>query len=223
MKAMPGQPAEHEETGELRAQLVEYERIFSAAAPRLAAFKRLEEIARERKTAPEAVAAEAAMEVLRREHRELDQLSTQYRQKSEELERDVATLTETKKNAIQVLDDLRIEHNDIHQEVGEILGELNLLRDDAVRLMSERRELELHVRALKLELAHLEKRRVEMPDDAGAVAGAGTRRQSDPVPGKHDGIEFSLAQDAEAEESELFDKFFHAKVEHDKARDWILS
>lgn len=207
--------AAHGEVSELRAQIAEYERIFKSAAPRLAAFRRLEEIAREKKTTPEAVAAEAAVDLLNRESESLAAQVVRFQEERDELEREVAMLLGKKEAEIEIIDDLKIENHDIHMEVGEILDELTLLREDAVRLMSERSDLELHIRALRLELAHLEKRRA---DGASEVDRS---ERPNGVPGKFKG-EFDLGSEEESDESDRFDKFFHAKVEHDKARDWIL-
>lgn len=222
---MPGHTGENEELLELRAQVAEYERIFASAAPRLAAFKRLEEIARERKTVPEAVAAEAAMEVVKREQQDVERRSLRVAATRDALEGEVSMLLEKKKAAIEALRQLKVEHDDVHQEVGEMLDELNLLRGDAAGLMSERSELELHVRALELELAHLEKRQASALSAEAAVEGLapthGNPERGQPAgPGEPPAFELEAAE--EHEESRLFDEFFHANVEHDKARDWIL-
>ena len=214
-KAIVVNPAEQGEVAELRAQIAEYERVFKSAAPRLAAFRRLEEIAREQRVTPEAIAAEAAIDLLERERKALTEQVGKLEQARDELEKDVVIMLNKKKAEVEIIDDLKIENHDIHMEVGAILDELASLREDTVRLMSERSDLELHVRALRLELAHLEKGRAQLRGHSGPVDEAAA------VPGKFSG-QFELASSEEADESERFDKFFHAKVEHDKARDWIL-
>ena len=217
------------EIRELRAQVAEYQRIFDKAAPRLAAFRQLEEIARERKTDPASVAAEAALEVLKRDQIELTK-------QRDDLEKEVAMLLGRKQDEIEIIDEITIESNDIHQEVGEILDELLLLKEDAVRLMSEKTDLELNIQALKLELALLQEKKVkakkevaglpaapdatENPDRSGEPAVSRGSRTEDLQPGK--ACDFDAEAENEDEEGRLFDEFFHAQVEHDKARDWML-
>jgi chromosome segregation ATPase len=202
----------------LRQRVAEYEHIFRLAAPRLAAFKRLEEIAREKRSTPEVVATEAALQVLRQEHEGLESDVHIIALERDKLRGELAMLLDNKNDAIQVLDDLRIEHHDIHQEVAEILGEFNLLRNDAVRLMTERRELELHVAALRYEIEEIERRKAE----ALAELPAPTVVDRAVVPKKTPDFVLDDDNDEEQEERRLFDRFFHAKVEHDKARDWML-
>jgi chromosome segregation ATPase len=212
---MPDHSANTEQL-ELRQKLAEYEQILRLAEPRLAAFKRLEELARETRSTPEAVAAEAALQVLREEQEVLKAEVQTIGFERENLRGELAMLLDNKNDTIQVLDDLQIEHHDIHQEVAEILDELNLLRDDAVRLMTQRSELQLQVSALRNELDDIERRKIEtianLPAPSMPPAPmVGTRTPA-----------FGLEYEDEEEESRLFDKFFHAKVEHDKARDWML-
>ena len=212
---MPDHSANTEQL-ELRQKLAEYEQILRLAEPRLAAFKRLEELARERRSTPDAVAAEAALQVLREEQDVLKVEVQTIGLERENLRGELAMLLDNKNDTVQVLDDLRIEHHDIHQEVAEILDELNLLRDDAVRLMTQRSELQLQVSALRNELDEIERRKIEtiasLPAPSMPPAPmVGTRTPA-----------FGLEHEDEEEESRLFDKFFHAKVEHDKARDWML-
>lgn len=212
---MPDHSAESAELQRLRGQVAEFEQIFRLAAPRLAAFKRLEEIARERKTTPEAVASEAALDVLKREQEGLIAEATEIARQRDTLRGELAMLLENKQDAIQVIDDLKIEHDDINQEVAEILGELNLLRNDAVRLMTERRELELEVEALRAELAEVE-------DLKAAAVAAMPPPEVEPERASSKTPDFDIDEAGDQEEGRLFDKFFHAGVEHDKARDWIL-
>ncbi len=227
------EPAAAAEIRELRAQVAEYQRIFDKAAPRLAAFRQLEEIARERKTDPASIAAEAAIEVLKRDQIELTN-------QRDNLEKEVAMLLGRKQDEIEIIDDITIESNNIHQEVGEILDELMLLKEDAVRLMSEKSDLELNIQALKLELALLQEKKVkakkadkaDQSEDSANPAPTVTNESSSKEtvskealaselkPGK--ACDFGVEDENEEEEGRLFDEFFHAQVEHDKARDWML-
>lgn len=196
----------------LRAQLAEYEQIFRTAAPRLAAFKRLEEVAREQKTTPAAIAAQAAIVMLTNESRSKEVELRQLEAECRNLKGDIAMLLDNRKQITQDVDGLRIEYGDVQSEVVEILNELELLRNDAVRMMAERRELEREVHALRGELGALRRRAddVTVSNEELAVV--------TPLP-KRTASGFDLEDD---DENLRFDRFFHADVEHDKARDWIL-
>lgn len=228
---MPDQEAAIEENvttevAELRAQVAEYQRIFDKAAPRLAAFRQLEELARERKTDPAAVAAEAAIEVLKREQEDLEQQRAALAEQRDNLEKEVAMLLGQKQDEIEIIDEITIESHDIHQEVGEILDELLALREDAVKLMAEKSDLELRVQALHLEVALLEEKKTKGadPDTSEVITDITdiTDSDSDTRPSRSRASDFEKNEDNEEEEERLFDEFFHAKVEHDKARDWML-
>ncbi len=196
----------------LRAQLAEYEQIFRTAAPRLAAFKRLEEVAREQKTTPAAIAAQASIVMLTNESRSKEVELRQLEAECRNLKGDIAMLLDNRKQITQDVDGLRIEYGDVQSEVVEILNELELLRNDAVRMMAERRELEREVHALRGELGALRRRAddVTVSNEELAVL--------TPLP-KRTASGFDLEDD---DENRRFDRFFHADVEHDKARDWIL-
>jgi chromosome segregation ATPase len=173
--------ADDETLEELRSRLAEYEEIFRKAAPRLAALRKLEEVAREQRTTPAAVAAEAALILL----------GERTRDKEAELRR-------------------------LTDEVAEILNDLQLLRNEAARLMVDRRALDDELASLRADLGALRSRRsADQPGQHRMIAvedqeaGPPTRTVSG----------FELDDD---DESRRFDQFFHANVDHDKARDWIL-
>lgn len=205
--------ADEEKLQGLRRQLAEYEQIFRTAAPRLAAFKRLEELARDQKTTPVAIAAEAALVMLTREsvgmREEIGRLETA----CSNLKGDLAMLLQSKDRTTDELDGLRIEHGGIQAEVVEILNELHLLRNDAVRLLAERRQLQQELQVLRAEVGQLHGRRTEaqpVASEQAVMVAAVPRRTA---------AGFALDDD---DEGRRFDDFFHANVEHDKARDWIL-
>ena len=133
----------------LRAQLAEYEQIFRTAAPRLAAFKRLEEVARDQKSTPDAIAAQAAIVLLRDESRSKEVELRHLEAECRNLKSDIAVLLENKNQIAQEVDGLRIKYGNVQAEVVELLNELEVLRDDAVHMMAERRRLEQEVHALR--------------------------------------------------------------------------
>lgn len=202
----------------LRAQLAEYEQIFRIAAPRLAAFKRLEEVAREQKTTPAAIAAQAAIVMLTNESRSKEVELRQFEAECRNLKGDIAMLLDNKTQITHDLDGLRIEYGDVQAEVVEILNELELLRNDAVRMMAERRELERVVQELRSQVGALRRRADDVTISDEAVSSNEEAEVSAPLP-KRTASGFELEDD---DENRRFDRFFHADVEHDKARDWIL-
>ena len=58
-------------------------------------------------------------------------------------------LLENKNQIAQEVDGLRIKYGNVQAEVVELLNELEVLRDDAVHMMAERRRLEQEVHALR--------------------------------------------------------------------------
>ena len=204
----------------LRAQLAEYEQIFRTAAPRLAAFKRLEEVARDQKTTPAAIAAQAAIVMLTDESRSKEVELRHLEAECRNLKGDIAMLLDNKKQITQDVDGLRIEYGDVQAEVVEILNELELLRNDAVRMMAERRQLEQEVHALRTEVGALRRRSddVTVSHDDPIADPAGDGQELTRLP-RRTSAGFELEDE---DENQRFDRFFHADVEHDKARDWIL-
>ncbi len=205
--------AEQETLHSLRAQLADYEQIFRKAAPRLAAFKRLEEVAREHNTTPESIAAGAALAMINGEVRAKESEHERLVTECNSLKGELSMLLQNKKQVGREVEDLRSEFGDLHDEATEILGELDLLRTESVRLMAERRQLDQELDALRAGVRALRDRRV---DDVPAPA---EEAPAAPTPGRTSSG-FDLADDED--EGRRFDTFFHAEVEHDKARDWIL-
>ncbi len=293
---MPGSEAELRELDELRHKLNEYEAALRSAAPRLAAFKRLEQLARTQGTSPEAIASQAAVEVMKREKDALVTLLAGLANERDQLKGEVAMLLINKTEASKAVAGLQLERDDLNIEVAEIVDQLSKIRGDAVRLMSERSELTVEVSALREEVRALhdtfqqfERARTEQDaqidahdrrndDAADATVGvidsdncpvdtmtasiaplesvaslvedsgivdefdsglevdaraeelaaeleenkAAKMRRESLVPRRTNATTIATDDETEELESQRFDAFFHAEIDHDKSRDWIL-
>lgn len=292
---MPGSEAELRELDELRHKLIEYGAALRSAAPRLAAFKRLEQLARTQGTTPEAIASQAAVEVMKREKDALVTLLAGLASERDQLKGEVAMLLINKTEASKAVAGLQLERDDLHIEVAEIVDQLAKIRTDAVRLMSERSELTVEVSALREEVRALhdtfqqiERARTDQDelidphdrrsaDAADATVGVidsddrplgGASPNSAPfetalmvedsdefddscdelvvnaraeslaaelednkvakkrrellVPRRTNASTIATDDETEELESQRFDAFFHAEIDHDKSRDWIL-
>lgn len=290
---MPGSEAELRELDELRHKLTEYEAALRSAAPRLAAFKRLEQLARTQGTSPEAIASQAAVEVMKREKDALVTLLAGLANERDQLKGEVAMLLINKTEAGKAVADLHIEREELHVEVAAIVDQLVKIRGDAVRLMSDRSELSVEVSALREEVRALHdtfqqierarseqdraieerRRRVDdlvvdhapdladdddgptldgpigrsHPADPAASIASTPPVDQRPIPAEAEALAAQLEEDKAARqqrevlvprrttassietddeteelESQAFDAFFHAEIDHDKSRDWIL-
>ncbi len=298
---MPGSDAELRELDELRHKLTEYEAALRSAAPRLAAFKRLEQLARTQGTSPEAIASQAAVEVMKREKDALVTLLAGLANERDQLKGEVAMLLISKTEAGQAVADLHLEREELNIEVAAIVDQLAKIRGDAVRLMSDRTELTVEVSALREEVRALHEAfqqieqarteqdlviearqrrhddvavdveanadddrdedetadrsgRVESFDDgfdscriddedeadeaedpgraitaeaehlaAELEANKTAKMQRETlIPRRTTASSFAADDETEEAESQAFDAFFHAEIDHDKSRDWIL-
>lgn len=131
----------------LRTRLSEYERVFAATAPRLAAFKQLEDLAKEQRTTPEAIAAKAALDVLKSESDETMTHIRELRSERDQLQADVSLVLIQKKTH----DD---RNNALRAEVEALSTERDMLR-------LERDELVVHRDALFTEFSELDSRQAE--------------------------------------------------------------
>ncbi len=191
----------------LRERLSEYERAFESASPRLAAFKRLEEIAREQKTTPEAVAAQAAMDVLLTAEEAATERVNALTSTRDALRSEVSVLLLEKKEKDEAMTIIEAEHGVLASEVSELMAEIESIRVDAIRLMQERETLKLEVEALRNErdIALIE------GDEITVTPGSVT---------PSDDSSFGSGQDEESDDA--FNRFFDAETGKDKARDWML-
>lgn len=202
---------ESRELEELRDQVIRYEEFVRGAGPRLAAFQRLEELARSGATTPEAVAAAAANDLLRREREQLETECRQLRDHGGQLKGELAMLLQNRDQAAAEVNEFQVEYEGLQSEVVEILDELQMLRGDAARLMAQRRQLETEIARLRREMEGMADRRAAAAADREPEVATGAPRR------KTTG--FDLDED---EQERRFADFFSDSVEHDKARDWIL-
>ncbi len=297
---MPGSETELRELDELRHKVIEYEAALRSAAPRLAAFKRLEQLARTQGTSPEAIASQAAVEVMKREKDALVTLLAGLANERDQLKGEVAMLLINKTETVKAVTHLNLEREELVVEVAAIVDQLAKIRGDAVRLMSDRSELTVEVSALREEVRALheafqsiERARSEQDraleaqrrhdDLAVEMASAESARNLAVVPEAEAALEVAFEESDENEldngsdatidaftgeraispeaealaaeleenklarqqretlvprrthastieaddeteelESQAFDAFFHAEIDHDKSRDWIL-
>ncbi len=223
--------AELRELDVLRHKVTEYEAALRSAAPRLAAFKRLEELARSQGTTPEAIASQAAVEVMKREKDALVTLLVGLSKERDQLKGEVAMLLINKTEVTRANDELRIEQDGIKDELRVLAEQLGQMRADSMRLLAERSKLTMQVAALRDEVRALRDARDEMQTAAptpvaDAVDPADAVTEPAPVtavrPGRTAFETIATDDETEQSEAEAFDAFFHAEVDHDKAREWIL-
>ncbi len=259
---MPQSEFESTELDALRHKVTQYEAALRSAAPRLAAFKRLEQLARAEGTSPDAIASQASVEVMKREKDALVTLLAGLATERDQLKGEVAMLLINKTEASKAVDGLRTKHDELNLGVAELVEDLGRIRGEAARLVAERAALSSEVEALRAEVRALEEvclileseaaehaartprvgenRRAEDVGIEEAIPRSGAVNGNDQADGKHQADDpdvdpsekltprrttaNSIDADAETEEleSQRFDAFFHAEIDHDKARDWIL-
>ena len=141
----------------LRRRLAEYEEAFAATAPRLAAFKQLEDLARLQKSTPEAVAITATLDILRNESADATTSIEALRVERDALQSEVSLLLIQKKthddrgNALkseveglsQTRDQLKSERDALHIERDALVAERDGLLAEQETVVSHRREIEL--------------------------------------------------------------------------------
>ncbi len=188
------------------ARIAELERQLADAVPILDAFARLENLARERRTTPEAVAVQVTIDVLEEEAQELKDATDLLEQEKRRHQGDVELLTK-KRDAISVeIDGLEVRHGSLATDVGELIGDIDAIRADAGRLMAEKGELELKLEALRNEVEALERDRDAMLSGEAAISAR---------------VPSNTAISTEGDDDEAFDKFFMAETGKDKARAWL--
>lgn len=231
------------EIDELRHEVREYQAALRSAAPRLAAFKRLEDLARDHGTSSETIASRAGVEVMKREKDALVTMLTGLAVERDQLKGEVAMLLINKTEASRALDTLQARHAQLDTEVAELVDRLVRVRDDATRLIAERNEMTQEISALRDEARALsEVCRTAPAHDAGSSASDaelaaevgieieahgstpanGDDRREMLVPRRTHVASIGTDDDTEEIEAQAFDAFFHAEFDHDKSRDWIL-
>lgn len=214
----------------LRTQLAECQAALRAAAPRLAAFTRLEELARAKGTTPEAIAESAALEVARREKDALTSALNGLVHERDQLKGEVAMLLINKNEIHGGVDSLRREHEQLSLDVAELISQITRIRGEAVRLMHEKTDLVEEIAGLRDEVRALNEicnAGFTLDPPTASSTTPETTAPTEPAAGPAAvpaSPPASIAADSETEqlESEAFDAFFHAEIDHDKARDWIL-
>ncbi len=191
---------------ELEATVASLRRELAAAAPRLEAFDQLERMANDRGVTPETIALQAAIEGLDAERTQLASEVEQLAADCDAHKRESQVLVEEKEEITILLDGAQRDHADLVNELGELLDELDAIRSDAVRLLGEKAQLEMEVAALRNEVA-------------GLRSGGDDVVVSAPTP-TLDQATFDTIDDPDEESA--FDRFFHAEIGTDKARDWML-
>ncbi len=186
------------------AAVADLRRELAEAKPRLEAFARLEEIADAQGTTPEAIAAQASIDVLQAEEAkkrsELEDLEAAMRAAAAERQESVEDHDMLIKQRDEIRDEIVIvldEHTSIVDQMAEMIEELESIRGDAVRLLGEKATLEMKVEALR--------------NEVGALGGDVARR-----------TEFGTSIESDEDEATAFDRFFEAEVVEDKARAWML-
>ena len=196
---------------DLRAQLEE-------AAPRLAAFAQLENLAVEQNSTPEAIAIQASLEVLGQEQAEIAQDVTRLGTERAEVESDLNRLVADRSRLLTEVGSAQAEYGSLVEETTELLIELESIRSDAVRLLGEKTGLDAHVDSLRNEVELLLIEREQLGGE-GSSRSEGSA-QSVRV-GKATGAsQFDSVDDSD--EAKSFDKFFEVDLGKDKARAWML-
>ncbi len=249
---MPEPELEPTELDALRHKVTQYEAALRSAAPRLAAFKRLEQLARSEGTTPEAIASQASVEVMKREKDALVTLLAGLATERDQLKGEVAMLLINKTEASKAVEGLRTRHEELHLGVAELIEDLGRIRGEAARLVAEKGALSAEVEALRTEVLALQEvcqileaeatehaaktarveqaRRADDVDPLDPVSEVDPFDEDDPVaepaealaPRRTTADSIDTDDETEELESQRFDAFFHAEIDHDKARDWIL-
>lgn len=170
------------------------------AAPRLEAFERLEHLARERRSTPEAVAVQVTIDVLEEERGDLEAEIEEFRVQKAALQAENETILAERESALDDVAEARAEYERLADQVSELIDEIESIRSDAVRLMGEKAALDVRVGEFHREIADLSEQR-----DAVAPKTSNAIEQSD-----------------DPDEEHAFDKFFQAEHGKDKARAWML-
>lgn len=209
----------------LRAQLAEYQSALQRALPRLRNLERLEQLASDAGTTPEAMAQRAAIEVLRRERASAEAERAASVTECEQLKGEMAMLNETKAKIGTDVIELRGEYDSLAIEVTDIVEQLTEMRMDARRLLEARNRLATEVAILQERLQELSGQ--PLPDAPAErrhapVADTPVSDEDDPVTTRSNCTSLSADDQTEQLEAEAFDAFFHAEFDHDKSRDWML-
>ncbi len=182
---------------------------------------------------PEVVAARAAVHLLMQQEtvlsREVDRLADERKN----LQADLASMLITKQDTRETLDSARRQHGELASKIAAIFRQTETAREEFTAMATHKADLEVHISTLKSEIELLERARIGASRAAisANVAPKPEHRKAPKAPAvRPDGQIVSRAElammatpEAEAAEEAAFDDFFNTELEHDKARDWILS
>jgi hypothetical protein len=182
---------------------------------------------------PEVVAARAAVHLLMQQEtvlsREVDRLA----EERKTLQADLASMLITKQDTRETLDSARRQHGELASKIAAIFRQTETAREEYAAMAAHKGDLQTHVDTLRSEIELLERARIGASRAATAANGVPKpeHRRAPSAPSfSPDGKIRSRAQlammaspEAEAAEEAAFDDFFNTELEHDKARDWILS
>lgn len=167
----------------LRQRLTEYEAAFAATAPRLAAFKQLEDLAREQKTTPEAIAAKAALDVLKDETeqaadhireltRERDTLQAEvslvliqkktHDDRTNALRTEVDSLSAQRDGLRTERDQLRLKCDQVHAELDELTAQESDIARTQAELAIQESDLNQRQETLSLNRAEFDQEEAEV-------------------------------------------------------------
>ena len=180
--------------------------------------------------APEVVAARAAVHLLMQQEtvlsREVDRLTNERKG----LQTDLASMLIIKQDTNEALRSLQVAYAELKVEATKVLQQFTTLKENAAALTSHRDQLTAHVTALHGEIEQLERARIGASRAVAEVAGGDRRRAPNAptiTPDGHVQPRLQTHMDAEPEveaaEDAAFNSFFNTDLEHDKAREWILS
>lgn len=226
----------------LRDRIAEYEQAFAAIAPRLAAFKQLEDLAKSRSATPEAVAASAAVRTLKREAEEAAGAVEELRAERGSLQTEVSLILIQKKShedrvrALKHDCELVVkERNLLRAQRDKFAQEQKSFEDELSKANEQLSKMEVEAVALHAELKDRQPGEGEPVDSTEEVNPAQEADEDQNASGAEDtdapGAEYDGPKrrsddfgfgEASEDGDEAFDRFFEADIAHDKSRDWIL-
>lgn len=182
---------------------------------------------------PEVVAARAAVHLLMQQETVISREVQRLSQERQALQADLASMFITKQDAAEALRAAQRHHKDLQSQIATIYEQVVAVRDNVSHLISQRNQLKTHVETLHSEIALLERARIGASRALAAASNPVIRdRRQPPRPPKiaPDGSiitgaqsQADIAPHIEAAEDAAFNDFFNTGLEHDKAREWILS
>lgn len=208
----------------LRSRLLEYERLWQSASHRLAAFARLEELAEQQSTTPEALARRAALARYEERMGDLQAEVQALQATAAHLSAEVARFDERRAEAVRrfgeahrqlevvegELERRSAEHEAIERELADLLAARQQRALEVQQLTESRDSLYLEVSELLEGMEALHQGGFATASDLNRVGPAVAGGKIDPDRYGADEVDGA------------FEEFFNADVGHDRSRDWIL-